>query len=134
MNVNDILASKWASVTDFPTHGVDLQIINCTKEAVGEMLEDKIAIHFNGGFKPLLANRTNLRVLAALLGPDTANWSGRTVNVYADPTVQYAGRLVGGVRVRAAMSQPQPQQPQATAQQYRQASGAPVDPFAYVPF
>jgi hypothetical protein len=121
-------------VTDFPQQGVDLQILNVTKEQVGEMLEDRLAVHLSAGFKPFLANRTNLRILASLLGPDTGNWIGKVVNVYVDPTVQYAGRLVGGIRVRAAMHQlptPQPQQPQATEAQYRQASGAQIPPSFY---
>jgi len=131
-NMNEVLSSKWMANTDLPTSGVDLQMLNVTKEAVGEMLEEKFALHFNGGFKPLLLNRTNIRILSALHGADTGQWIGKTVNVYNDPTVSYAGRMTGGVRIRAAQSHPGHQddprsyQPQASAQQYRAASGAPI--------
>lgn len=138
-NVNEILSSKWMSINDVPTTGVNLQILNVTKEAVGEMLEEKFAIHFNGGFKPLLANRTNLRIVSALHGADTGQWIGKTVNVYNDPSVSYAGRMTGGVRIRASndirqphnnlpghQDDPRSYQPQASAQQYRAASGAPI--------
>jgi len=150
-NINQVLASKWMSGTDIPPQGVDLPILNVTKEAVGEMLDEKLAIHFGGGHKPLLANRTNLRIVSSLFGPDTSAWTGQVVNVYFDPSVQYGGKLVGGIRLRPAVAQayqphnnmpgvPQGQhqgypghqdnpgsyQPQASAQQYRQASGAPI--------
>jgi hypothetical protein len=122
MNVNDILASKWAGVNDFPPQGVDLQILNVTAESVGEMLEQKVALHLSAGFKPVLLNRTNLQTLAGLYGPDTNGWIGKPVNVFADHSVMYAGKQVGGVRVRRPVAQAA--QPQATAAQYRQASGA----------
>jgi len=137
-NMNEVLSSKWMANTDLPTSGVDLQMLNVTKEAVGEMLEEKFALHFNGGFKPLLLNRTNIRILSALHGADTGGWIGKTVNVYNDPTVSYAGRMTGGVRIRAAQAasnqqqypghqdDPRSYQPQASAQQYRAASGAPI--------
>lgn len=129
INVNDILASKWLAITDLPTEGIDLQILNVTREQVGEELEDKLAIHLNAGYKPMLCNRTNMRILASLYGPQTAGWISKTVNVYNDPTVSYAGRMTGGVRIRpTAQRQPtsQPQAPQASAQQYRAASGSPA--------
>jgi hypothetical protein len=130
-DMNEVLSSKWMANTDLPEQGVDLQMLNVTKEAVGEMLEEKFALHFNGGFKPLLMNRTNIRIINSLYGPNTAGWIGKTVNVYNDPTVSYGGRVTGGVRVRMATANQQqrwqaPQQapqPQATAQEYRQASG-----------
>lgn len=150
-NINQVLASKWMAGTDLPQQGLDLPILNVTKEAVGEMLEEKLAVHFGGGFKPMLANRTNLRILSSLFGPNTGAWAGKVVNVYHDPSVQYGGKLVGGIRVRPAVAPayqphnnmpgvPQDQQqgypghqdnpgsyhPQASAQQYRQASGAPI--------
>lgn len=131
-NVNDILASKWLAITDLPQEGIDLQILNVTQEQIGEMLEDKLAIHLNAGYKPMLCNRTNMRILASLFGPQTQGWIGKTVNVFNDPSVSYAGRMTGGIRIRPARSpqnQPHnnlPAAPKASAQQYRQASGAPA--------
>jgi hypothetical protein len=128
-DMNEVLSSKWMANTDLPEQGVDLQMLNVTKEAVGEMLEEKFALHFNGGFKPLLMNRTNIRIINSLYGPNTAGWIGKTVNVYNDPTVSYGGRVTGGVRVRMATAGQQQRwqapQPQATAQEYMQASGGP---------
>lgn len=122
INMNEVLSSKWLANTDLPEQGIDLQMLNVTKESVGEMLEEKFALHFNAGYKPLLLNRTNIRIISSLFGPQTQSWIGKTVNVYNDPTVSYGGRITGGVRVRPAMQQ------QASAQQYRQASGAQVPP------
>jgi hypothetical protein len=42
-----------------------------------------------------------------MLGDDTDDWRGQEVEVYHDPTISYAGQLVGGLRVRP----PRPPQP-----------------------
>lgn len=100
-NINEVLSSRWMAKEDVPTSGVNLTVREVTQEAVGEELEAKLALHFHGSYKPLLLNRTNLRILGALLGNNTGEWKGKAVCVYSDPTISFGGKLVGGVRVRA---------------------------------
>lgn len=45
--------------------------------------------------------KTVRRILAHAWGTDTAAWVGRSAEIYRDPTVQWAGKDVGGIRVRA---------------------------------
>jgi len=108
-NMNDVLASKWMAKDDVPTQGVDLIIRQLTKEEVGDELEEKFAMHFHGSYKPLLLNRTNIRIVMSLYGPNSADWINKPICVYNDPTISFAGRLTGGVRLRM----PQPAQRQA---------------------
>ena len=56
---------------------------------------------FEGG-KKLTLNKTNARVMQGLIGDDTDTWIGKTIIVSFDPTVMYAGKMVGGIRVRPA--------------------------------
>jgi hypothetical protein len=104
INFDQVLSSKWMSRTDVPQQGVDLIIRAITQEQVGDELEDKIALHFHGSYKPLLLNRTNLRILQSIYGSNSDNCINKPVCVYDDPTISYGGRLTGGVRLR--MSQP----------------------------
>lgn len=39
------------------------------------------------------------RILAACWGPDSDTWVGKRFTVYADPSVRYAGKQIGGLKV-----------------------------------
>jgi hypothetical protein len=70
-------------------------------EQVKVLEDDKIVIHFKEDDKALLANKTNLQLMAVFYGStDTDDWIGHKVVLYNDPTVMYAGKVVGGIRVR----------------------------------
>ena len=48
-----------------------------------------------------MLNSTNAQLCSAILGSDdTDDWKGKRVVLYVDPTVMYAGQVVGGIRVR----------------------------------
>ena len=95
-----VLASPWASKEDAPTSGIELIIAGVSQEELGPEKERKFALHFKYGFKPMLINKTNVRILSALFGPQTDGWINRTVVVYNDPTVGFGGQIMGGLRVR----------------------------------
>jgi hypothetical protein len=50
--------------------------------------------------KGLRLNVTNLRILEAAFGDRSEGWVGKRIQLYWDPTVQFGGKLVGGVRFR----------------------------------
>jgi hypothetical protein len=41
------------------------------------------------------------RILVAAWGPEAANYVGRQITIYTDPTVKWAGQEVGGIRISA---------------------------------
>jgi hypothetical protein len=48
-------------------------------------------------------NWTNAQVIANISGSeDMDEWHGHRIEIYDDPTVMYAGKLVGGIRIRPA--------------------------------
>jgi hypothetical protein len=52
--------------------------------------------------KPMVMNSTNLQLCAqALASDDTDNWIGKQIVLYNDPSVQFQGKLIGGIRIRA---------------------------------
>jgi hypothetical protein len=49
-------------------------------------------------YKPCLSMR---RLLAHLWGPKSSDWPGRSMTMYCDPQVKWAGQAVGGIRISA---------------------------------
>ena len=112
MKISEMLQSNWLRKDDLddPIGGEVLTIRKITEELVGSDQQSKWAVHWKErDVQPMLLNKTNLRILAAMLGDDTDNWIGKEVEVYHDPSISYGGQLVGGLRVRP----PRPPKPRA---------------------
>lgn len=91
--------------------------MNVAKEGAGQEL--KWCMTFSEIEKPLVLNSTNIQLCAKICGSeDTDQWIGKRIVLYADPNVSYAGKLVGGIRVRApkpgAVAPPPPPPPVVT--------------------
>lgn len=68
-------------------------------DKVGE--DQKLIAHFADTDDQLVCNKTNLSLMAAFFGStDTEDWEGKKIVLYRDPGVMYAGKVVGGIRVR----------------------------------
>ena len=73
---------------------------NVAKE--GAEHEMKWCMTFLESDKPLVLNSTNIQVCAKVFNSeDTDEWTGKKIVLYTDPNVSYAGKVVGGIRVRA---------------------------------
>lgn len=69
----------------------------------------KLVVSFHEIPKPLILNKTNIRRLANIFQTgDTARWRG-PITLYLESEVQYAGQIVGGIRIKPAELQTQPQ-------------------------
>jgi hypothetical protein len=126
------LSSQWLSKDDVTTNGTAATIARITQEEVGSDRDLRFAIHFQGNIKPMILNKTNTRILVALFGHDSDGWLGKTITVYNDPTVGYAGQITGGVRIRMASAPMLPAVPrQPTAEEvaaYMRAKNGGADP------
>jgi hypothetical protein len=62
--------------------------------------EQPINVWFDGDDdRPFRPSKTVRRLLCAAWGTNGADWVGRSMTIYNDPTVRYGGIEVGGVRV-----------------------------------
>ena len=97
----DVFPSRYLGKDDLE-HPVRVTIADVRMETIkgdhGD--DDKPILLFNNGEKPMILNSTNWDALEAGYGPDTDQWIGKPAELYIDPGVMYAGRRVGGVRVR----------------------------------
>jgi hypothetical protein len=101
MNVSDAFPSKYLKKEDFPTpRQVIIDTVTMDNVAPADKPpEMKLVMYFTGAPKPMIVNKTVAMVLGAMLGNETNNWSGKTVEVFNDVTVVYNG-AVGGIRIR----------------------------------
>ena len=68
----------------------------------GEEAEFKWLIRFTEFSKPMVLNSTNIKRLAkACNSDDTDEWVGKQVVLFVDPDVEFAGNVVGGLRIRS---------------------------------
>jgi len=74
-----------------------------------EPADVKWVAYFDGEDRGLVLNKTNLgRAARAMGSEDTDDWIGRQIVAYNDPDVEYGGKLVGGIRLRAPKGKPAP--------------------------
>jgi len=104
---NEMIPSRFLKKGDIGV-GILLTVKNVEqvtfKEDTAEA-ESKWVIHFDETEKGLSLNKTNIQMLEVVCGSDdTDNWVGKQVVLYWDPTVDFMGKIVGGIRIRAPKS------------------------------
>lgn len=62
--------------------------------------EQPISVHYEGdNGKPYKPCKSMCRVMVSAWGPDSKKYVGRTMTLYRDPSVKWAGMDVGGIRI-----------------------------------
>ena len=62
--------------------------------------EQPVAVHFEGdNGKPYKPCKSMCRVMVHAWGPDSSKYIGRSMTLYCDPKVKWAGMEVGGIRI-----------------------------------
>jgi hypothetical protein len=102
--IGEMIESKYLKQSDVDEDRVVTVVkvgkANVAKE--GEEPEYKWLIRFKEFNKPMVLNSTNIKRLAkACASDDTDEWVEKQVVLYVDPDVEFAGNVVGGLRVRA---------------------------------
>lgn len=64
--------------------------------------DQPVAVFFDGdNNRPWLPSKGMRRILAGAWGQESDNWVGKHAELYFEPTVMYAGKEVGGIRIKA---------------------------------
>lgn len=123
-NIREMKESKFLK-QDECGKGILVTITACDQQNVakdGAPADLKWCLHFSEVDKPLVLNATNAVTIASIVGSDeTDNWIGHKIVLYRDPSIMYAGKIVGGIRARA----PRNQQPAPPAPKTVQRHNAP---------
>lgn len=125
--VGEMIESKYLKQSDIDNDVVvTVQKVgkaNVARE--GDEPEYKWLIRFAELPKPMVLNSTNIKRLAKSCGSDdTDDWLNKQVVLYVDPDVEFAGNVVGGLRIRAHKQQP------PVRQQQREPAGTKFDDMA----
>lgn len=112
---SDMRESKFLKKEDVGA-GALMTVESCEQHNVakeGAPPEHKWCLTFADSDKPLVLNSTNIQLCERIFGSDdTDHWIGKKIVLYTDPNVSYAGKIVGGIRVRAPkVKQPAPPPP-----------------------
>lgn len=103
MKIGQMMDSKFLKKEDVdPPKLVTIKGFSQQNAGRDDAPEMKWTMSFLELSKPMVMNSTNLQLCAQSLGSDdTDNWIGKQVVLYNDPSVQFQGKLIGGIRIRA---------------------------------
>lgn len=114
MNINQMMPSTYLKKEDVMQPAL-VTIRRFTQENLAQQNapeELKWIMHFAEFDKGLVMNPTNLQLAALALGSEeTDHWIGKQIVLYTDPNVSFAGKPVGGLRLRAMKRKAQPAPP-----------------------
>ena len=136
MNINDAYASKYLKAADLLGKEYRVIIGGVAMEQVVEEEPDKPILHFQGGKKGMVLNKTNAMEMQSALGDETADWVGAPIVLFT-AKVQFNGKVVDGLRIRldtTASSPPVHPDPEPPLEQPPAQSGPPTAKDDGLPF
>ena len=108
--VSEVYGGNWLTADDLQGREVTATIESITLHDMPDG-KKKAALHFVGKEKALLLNVTNGNTIAELLGTDEMdNWEGQRIRMFV-AKVDFQGKRVPAIRVKAAGSKPVPPPP-----------------------
>lgn len=104
MKISEMIPSSYLKQSDFNESGFIVTIAGLKRENVApndKPEENKFILMFNEFEKGLVLNPTNIQATAKAVGSeDTDDWMGKEIIVYVDPTIGFAGKVTGGLRIK----------------------------------
>ena len=99
-----ISTGKYLKREHVTEEGSTHKVVSCTEEPInlsdgGSEMKWILTLE---NLKPIVLNATNIRrCVAAFNTSETNDWVGRSIVCYDDPEIEFGGRQVGGIRLRA---------------------------------
>src|SRR6185312_5132339 len=107
MNVNDIFPSNYLKASDLKGAQVRVTIANVQMEMLGQGhdAQQRPVIYFEGKQKGLVANKTNMNVIAMVYGDETDDWTGAEIILF-ETMVDYQGKTTPAIRCKVPPRKP----------------------------
>jgi hypothetical protein len=104
MKTSEISTGRFLKKDDFPKPAL-LTVREVKKidvAAPGEATKERGVMYFQEREKGLVLNTTNRNRAEKIFGDDEMDrWVGQPIVCYTDDTVEFGGKLIGGLRLRA---------------------------------
>lgn len=91
MGKDDIVPGRILTIHSVVPEGV---------ESDGDVKQKVVMYFIENDAKPWIVNAGNWMTIEDAYGEESDHWSGKTIELFVDPTVMFGGKRVGGVRVR----------------------------------
>ncbi len=79
----------------------DTEVVITIAEVRVRAGDQPVCIYYNGcNNRPWKPSKGMLRILASAWSRDSSSWVGRSIKLYGDRTVKWAGKEIGGIRIR----------------------------------
>ena len=99
-NVSEAMQAK-SNQLNYDDIGNGEKIIFITNVVV-KSADQPVAIYFLGcNNKPFMPSKGMIRLISCAYSEESDNWIGKSIKLYGDPTVRWAGAEIGGIRIRA---------------------------------
>ena len=80
----------------------DTEVVVTISEVRVRQGDQPVSVFFNGcKNRPWKPSKGMVRILAAAWGRDVNKWVGKSAKLYGDKSVRWAGKEIGGIRIRA---------------------------------
>jgi hypothetical protein len=102
-DLDQAYGSKFLSAADRGDRNIRTRIMKVKQAALrgsDGTVRVRFLLYLEGIGKPMVLNETNKVEIVKQLGRDPAKWKGAFVELYVDPNVTFAGKRVGGLRLR----------------------------------
>lgn len=114
MKISAAFPSEYLKAADLQEQNVRVVMSHVEIKEVGD--DRKPILYFQGKEKGLVLNKTNANNIALVYGDDTDEWTGKELVLF--PTmVDYQGRSVDAIRVRAPSNKDRGQRAPAPSQE-----------------
>jgi hypothetical protein len=100
--LSDFRGGSYLKTADLGNKQVKVTIESLVVEEVGEegKKKQKLVAYFDGMKRGLVMNDTNLETLEMAFGSESDAVEGAEIVLYVDPNVSFAGKRVGGIRIK----------------------------------
>lgn len=107
MRISEAFPSNYLKAADLQGRNALVKIDRAEYEMIGQ--DKKMVLYFQGKEKGMVCNKTNANNIAHLYGEETDDWRGHEIVLF-EAMVDYQGKTVPAIRVRAPQRKPAPQQ------------------------
>ncbi len=107
MKISAAFPSTYLKAGDLGGQPRIVTVRTCVMEELGQGKdkEKKPVLYFEKGPKGLVLNVTNANTITKVYGDDTANWTGKPIEIYPTQT-EFRGDMVDAIRVRVPDAEP----------------------------